>query len=90
MNLTTARCKTYGHDLDGPVFLERVKGVMRWVLHAECTRCGTRRIDVMTPKTCELVSRHYDYDSAPEYDKAEDRAKAKAFLMKAFLQKKQG
>lgn len=90
MNLTTARCKTYGHDLDGPVFLERIKGHMRWVLYAECSRCGTKRIDVMTPKTCELISRHYNYDAAPEYDQTEDRRKAKVFFMKEHLQKKQG
>lgn len=87
MNLTTAKCKTFGHDLDGPVFVEKIKGVVRWVLHAECDRCGTRRIDVMVPHTFELVSRHYDYDGAPHYDKAEDRAKARKFLLKTRLQK---
>lgn len=86
MNLTTARCKTYGHDLDGPVFREKIKGVIRWVLYADCDRCGTRRIDVMMPNTCELVSRHYDYDNAPEYDKSEDRSKARKFLLRGRLQ----
>ena len=87
MNLTTARCKTHGHHLDGPVFIEKIKGHTRWVLHAECDDCGTRRIDVMMPHTWELVSRHYDYDNAPNYDKSEDRQKAKAFLLKTRLQR---
>lgn len=89
MNLTTARCKTFNHNLDGPVFIERVKGAIRWVGYFECADCGTKRIDVMMPKTFELVSRHYDYSAAPEYDQSEDRAKAKKFLFSTKLAKRQ-
>lgn len=60
------KCRAFRHVFDGNVFQEQVAGRTVWVARLDCGRCGTHRIDIMTPRTCELISRSYvhpdDYD----------------------------
>lgn len=64
------KCRAFRHNFDGHVYQEqiggRVGGRVVWVARLECPRCGTHRVDVMAPGTCELISRSYvhpdDYD----------------------------
>lgn len=62
------------HALDGHVFEEKDGRRIVWVARLECTHCGTWRIDVMTPRQCELISRTYvhpdDYDATISAEEA--------------------
>jgi hypothetical protein len=80
----SARCKVFKHDFDGHIFLETIKNSTRWVARLQCTRCGTRRVDVMIPLTCELVSRHYEYPDT--YDTQLEHSDAKRVLFKFMIQ----
>lgn len=59
----SAWCRTFRHEFDGHVYQEKslTTGKTVWVARLECARCGTQRVDTMTPKTCELISRQYIY-----------------------------
>jgi hypothetical protein len=89
MNKTTMICKTFMHQFDGHVFVEPAQfaggGTINWVARLECTRCGTRRVDVMTPMTCVLISRKYDYTGCVDYDRTVERTDAKKALFKLML-----
>jgi hypothetical protein len=87
MNETTMICKTFMHQLDGHVFAETIEGQARWVARLECGRCGTRRIDVMVPQSCKLISRKYDYTGCVDYDRTVDRLDAKKDLFKSMLRR---
>lgn len=55
-------CKAFSqHDLDGHVYVEshRQTGRKVWVARLQCLRCGTERVDFLTPVSCELLSRRY-------------------------------
>lgn len=84
----TVRCQAFRHQFDGHVFLERSRATGRtvWVARLECPRCGTRRVDVMVPETCELISRSYEHSD--EYRDAldtRDRDDAKRIVFTSML-----
>lgn len=79
----TAVCKTFRHDLEGPVYQETVSGVVRWVAYLSCGKCGTLRRDVMTVGTCELVSRTYSHPE--DYDTLMDVSEARKMVFKSLL-----
>jgi hypothetical protein len=77
-------CKTFLHSFDGHVFLEdRPKLGSTWVAKLECTVCGSRREDVMTPNTCQLLHRSYDWSE--DYEQSLPRTAAKAELFQQLL-----
>lgn len=76
-----ARCRIFRHDFDGHVFVEN--GL--WVARLQCQRCGTKRVDKMTPKTCELIGRVYDWPD--EYDRTIDREQVRRELLAAMRTK---
>ena len=85
MSRNTMACKTFMHRLEGHVFVETIDEQRRWVARLECSTCGTRRVDVMMPQTCELVSRKYEYEGCADYDRSVDRTEAKKALFKLML-----
>lgn len=84
----TAKCKVFKHSWHGHVVAERLPdtGKAVWIARLQCEECGTRRNDVMIPRTCELIGRHYDYTNAPSYDTKMEWLDAKKFLYKSLLQ----
>lgn len=83
------RCRAFSrHDLDGHVFEEqldrRVAGRrLVWVARLECAGCGTQRIDVMMPRSCELISRLYVHPDG--YDGKISPAEARRIIFKHML-----
>lgn len=77
------KCRALRHAFDGHVLREKVQGKIRWVARLECDRCGTLRIDVMMPNTCELVSRRYDHPD--NYDGTLSQQAARRELFKRML-----
>lgn len=78
-----ARCRVFRHQFEGHVFQETVYGATRWVARIQCERCGTIRVDVMTVKSCELISRRYIHPE--EYDTGQAYDEARQFLFKWML-----
>jgi hypothetical protein len=58
----SAYCRAFRHGLDGHVFQEKRNGRTAWVAYLECKDCGSRRIDVMEPNTCQLLGRSYTHE----------------------------
>lgn len=82
------KCRSFRHEWDGHVFIEQVDGTTRWVARLECERCGTRRVDVMTARSCELVSRRYFYsDEYGDDIRKLEHSEAKEQLFSSMLKK---
>lgn len=71
------------HNLDGHTFAEHVGGRNVWVARLTCDRCGTHRIDVMKPRSCELISRLYVHPD--NYDGAMTSAEARKIIYKHMI-----
>lgn len=77
------RCRAFRHVIDdehGALFQERRDGHTVWVFRGECPRCGTRRIDTMTPRSYQLISRVYEHPDG--YDGLLSPQEARAVLYK--------
>lgn len=83
MTQENVQCKVFNHVFDGNVYQRKVRGTIRWVADLQCGRCGTWRQDVMTPRTCELVSRTYVHPD--EYNTKLTPREAKKILYKRML-----
>lgn len=88
-NMISAQCRVFRHAFDGNVYEERLEDSRKkvWVARLECKSCGTRRIDVMVPSTCELISRHYDYSNAEGYNTKLPHPDARRYLFKVMFDK---
>lgn len=72
------------HAFDGRVVQQRRDGKVVWVAELECASCGTWRLDVMKPKSCELISRTYEHPS--DYDGRVVPAEARKLLYQHMIE----
>jgi hypothetical protein len=79
----SAYCRAFRHGFDGPVYVERRGRGKVWVAYLQCDKCDTRRVDVMSPTTCELLSRQYFYED--DYDGQLTSLEAKQHVFKKRL-----
>ena len=82
--LAYVKCRAFQkHDLDGIVVKETVNRRKVWIARLQCNSCGTHRIDVMKPKTTQLLSRAYIHPD--DYDGSLSTADARRILYKHML-----
>lgn len=78
--LVNVVCRAFKHVFDGHVFQENVNGKTVWVARLECQNgCETKRIDVMKPRSFELLYRSYEHGKS--YDGKLTQAKARKLVM---------
>jgi len=82
------KCRAFNkHNIDGVLHEEVLGNRKVWVYYGQCMDCGTDRIDVMTPRKCELISRTYVHPE--EYDTTLPVSEArKNFFAKKFKQQR--